>query len=310
MSKTCSLFDKVSEFLQSHGLTPDWSIRTDQPMHLSIMAALSTIMDDNDRTLFPMLLHGAPTGFDNNIPPSGCFPAAEDKTDETIPLSILTTNWQSAESVPTTRDLVNQELDKGWIYKYEGSIEDAQREFGDKLALGRLGLALSDHRPPRLVVDSSICGVNSRCSIPERTTLPRMELTESSPQVLNDIRVGSIDEFGLHLSHILEHCEQVVVSFSWGCDPLVSKPMVRCGWRQLWRAAQKASVTYTAFRPLKASHGRLAPSGWEGRSETSETGGKQVAPVGSFHPVVFIFVIHDTALTWSQMPHQNFEPPR
>lgn len=36
-----------------------------------------------------------------------------------------------------------------------------------------------------------------------------MELKESSWQ---DIRVGSIDEFGLHLSHILEHCEQVVVS--------------------------------------------------------------------------------------------------
>eukprot|EP00435_Cladocopium_sp_Y103_P038655 s2653_g10.t1 len=142
-------------------------------MHLSIMAALSTIMNDKDQTLFPMLLQGAPTGFDNNIPPSGCFPVAADKTDETIPLSIHTTNWQSAESdLPTTRELVHQELDKGWIYRYAGSIEDAQREFGDKLALGRLGLALSDHRPPRLVVDSSICGVNSRCSIPERTTLP------------------------------------------------------------------------------------------------------------------------------------------
>ena len=53
-------------------------------------------------------------------------------------------------------------------------MEDAQREFGDKLAIGRLGLELSDHRPLRLVVDSSVCGVNSRCCIPERTTLPKM----------------------------------------------------------------------------------------------------------------------------------------
>ena len=83
------------------------------------------------------------------------------------------TNWQSAESdLETTRDLVNQELEKGWIYEYHGTLADAQTEFGDKLAIGRLGLALSDHRPPRLVVDSSICGLNSRCTIPERTTLP------------------------------------------------------------------------------------------------------------------------------------------
>jgi hypothetical protein len=51
-------------------------------------------------------------------------------------------------------------------------LEDAQLEFGEKLAIGRLGLALSETRPPRLVVDSSICGVNNRCSIPERSTLP------------------------------------------------------------------------------------------------------------------------------------------
>jgi hypothetical protein len=165
--------ESMTTFIQSHGLTPDWSIRADQPMHLSIMASLSQILADKDTSLFPMLLEGAPTGFDGNIPSSGCFPRADDKADESIPLSIHMTNWQSAESdLPTTRDLVAQELEKGWIYKYPGSLEDAQLEFGDKLAIGRLGLALSETRPPRLVVDSSICGVNNRCSIPERSTLP------------------------------------------------------------------------------------------------------------------------------------------
>jgi hypothetical protein len=52
-------------------MLPDWSIREDQPLHLSIMAALSRILGDNDTTLFPMLLAGAPTGFDGNIPASG-----------------------------------------------------------------------------------------------------------------------------------------------------------------------------------------------------------------------------------------------
>ena len=72
------------------------------------------------------------------------------------------TNWQSAENdMDTTRQLVQQELDKGWIYKYPGTIADGESEFGEKLAVGRLGLALSDSRHPRLVVDSSICGLNS-----------------------------------------------------------------------------------------------------------------------------------------------------
>ena len=40
------------------------------------------------------------------------------------------------------------------------------------VAIGRLGVAFSDSRPPRLVVDSSVLGLNDRCKIPERTTLP------------------------------------------------------------------------------------------------------------------------------------------
>ena len=44
--------------------------------------------------------------------------------------------------------------------------------FSGNLAVGRLGVATSDSRPPRLVVDSSICGVNDRCVIEERATLP------------------------------------------------------------------------------------------------------------------------------------------
>ena len=40
------------------------------------------------------------------------------------------------------------------------------------MAVGKLGLALSESRPPRLVLDSTICGVNGRCIIPEHATLP------------------------------------------------------------------------------------------------------------------------------------------
>ena len=208
----------LSSFIQSHGMTPDWSIRPDQPMHLAIMTSLSKIMDDKDTTLFPMLLEGAPTGFDGTIPPSGCFPTALDKTDESIPLSIHLSNWQSAESdLPTTRDLVEQELSKGWIYKYQGSLEDAQAEFGDKLAIGRLGLALSDNRPPRLVVDSSVCGVNNRCAIPERTTLPSAQDVMRVYPLRNttDSMVGfSLDIKSAHKLVVIQESDRGLLGFT------------------------------------------------------------------------------------------------
>lgn len=77
------------------------------------------------------------------------FPPAEDKSDEKVPLSIPSTNWQSAESdFPTSRELVSQQLDTGWLFQYPGSLEDAQQEFGDNLAISKLGLAWVDNRPP------------------------------------------------------------------------------------------------------------------------------------------------------------------
>ncbi len=66
---------------------------------------------------------------------------------------------------------MDEEVKQGWVYKLPGSIDDAEKHFS-RVAIGRLGVAFSDSRPPRLVVDSSVCGLNDRCKIPERTTLP------------------------------------------------------------------------------------------------------------------------------------------
>ena len=55
---------------------------------------------------------------------------------------------------------MDEELKQGWVYKFDGSVEDAKECF-PHLAVGRLGVAFSDNRPPRLVVDSSVCVI--RC---------------------------------------------------------------------------------------------------------------------------------------------------
>ena len=140
-------------------------------MHLKILQAFSNIMGDRDRTLFPSLLEGVSAG--NDIPPSGIFPPNEDNQVDHTPLSIHSSNWTSAEeNLDLTRTLVQEEVDKGWVYEFPGTLADAQQHFSCGIAIGKLGIATADQRPPRLVVGNSVCGLNSRCKIPELSTLP------------------------------------------------------------------------------------------------------------------------------------------
>ena len=164
----------ISEFLES-SLKVSWSQREHQPMFLEIMQQLSVVMLDADVNLFDCLLQGVSTGFHIDIPPSNCFESNDKPHLPETPLSVHLANWQSAEIDPeVTRNLAQEEINQGWVFEFEGGIEEA-KEFFPAIAVGRLGVAYSDSRPPRLVVDSSVCGVNARCHIPERTTLPTAE---------------------------------------------------------------------------------------------------------------------------------------
>ena len=165
--------DDLEKFLVSHGHQPDWSIREYQPIHLRILHSLQRIMHDFDFTLLPSLLEGVRTGFSTAIPPSGIFPHKEPTDVDSEPLSAHLSNWQSADDDLTlTRELVQEEIDQGWVFAYPGSLEDAQQEYPAGVAIGKLGVARAEGRAPRLVVDSSVCGLNGRCIIPERSTLP------------------------------------------------------------------------------------------------------------------------------------------
>ena len=163
----------LEQFLIASGLTPNWEVRTHQPMCLNILHCLSTLMRDPDNTLFPSLIEGVGTGFQRDIPLSHCFPLSNSEDNEEPPLSAHLTNWQSAEDdIALTRELVQQEIDKGWVFPFEGTLEDAQQQYPLGVALGKLGVAHSDGRAPRLVLDNTVCGLNGRCHIPERSTLP------------------------------------------------------------------------------------------------------------------------------------------
>ena len=52
------------------------------------------------------------------------------------------------------------------------SLEEAQKHWPSGTAVGKLNIVFADGKEPRLVLDSTICGVNPRCHLPERVALP------------------------------------------------------------------------------------------------------------------------------------------
>ena len=206
----------LTDFLQKRSKPTDWTIREHQPMFLSIMHSLQFLMPNEDVPLFPSLIEGVSTGFHDDIIPSGCFPPNDKPELPSTPLSIHLANWQSAEKEPeTTLALVEEEVKQGWVYKFDGSIGDAKQMF-PHVAIGRLGVAFSDSRPPRLVVDSSVCGVNDRCKLPERTTLPSAkDVIRCFPLRNNSHELSgfSLDIKSAHKRVVLRDSEQGLLGF-------------------------------------------------------------------------------------------------
>eukprot|EP00435_Cladocopium_sp_Y103_P033807 s3386_g8.t1 len=214
-----ALFQPIlHEFLVQHGLPADWSIRDHQPMHLAILQSLSVLMKDPDVSLFPSLLEGVSTGFHKDIPSSCCMPPNDRELDDETPLSAHMDNWASADSdLPLTWSLVREEIDKGWIFEFEGSLEEAQQTYPLGISFGRLGIAHADGKAPRLVLDNSVCGLNSRCYIPDRSTLPSCkDILRTFPlrQFQGDHMGFSLDIKAAHKRIVLKDSEQGLVGFT------------------------------------------------------------------------------------------------
>ena len=58
------------------------------------------------------------------------------------------------------------------MFEFPGTLEDAQAQYPVGVSVGKLGVATSTTRPPRLAVDSSVCGLNQNCPLPEKGSLP------------------------------------------------------------------------------------------------------------------------------------------
>ena len=165
------------DWLSAHfpAISVSWEISAGQPYCLQALAAVSRICQDRDSSLFTCLEQGVPTGFDGDIPLSNVFLPQGGGHPFEQSLGICHGNWSSAEAdLPTLHALVEEEISNGWFLELD-SLEAAQERFGDKLAIGKMSIVKAEGKKPRLVVDSTVCGTNPSCSIPETYTLPGID---------------------------------------------------------------------------------------------------------------------------------------
>ncbi len=166
---------------------------------------------DPDVHLFDHLIAGVPTGFQQDIPLSMFPDSCGSNRQLPHPPSVHQTNWKTA------RELVQAEVDAGWVAKFNGTIGDAQSKWPLGVSVGKLGIALSEHRPPRLVIDSSVCGLNSRCVIPEKGTLPSIkDVQRCFPLRQNTRKLSclSLDVKSAHKRIVVRSSEQGLLGFA------------------------------------------------------------------------------------------------
>ncbi|CAE7784972.1 Gapdh [Symbiodinium sp. CCMP2592] len=157
----------------------DWTVDVEQPYCLRALSVFSTMLSDPDRSLFPALIEGVPTGFDKNIPASNVFAKRPVGDPADVDLILCEGNWSSAEANPALlREMVAKEVELGFLQ--EVPLETALERWPDRCAVGKMSIVSSEGRPDRLVVDNSICNTNALCQIDETYTLPLLGSARAS----------------------------------------------------------------------------------------------------------------------------------
>ena len=191
------------------------AIAPGQPFRLNALERLLICTEDSEACICPLLRDGVRLGVDHEIRPSDHWPIK--KLDPVLSdLTVCEGSWQSASSNPdVVRDLLAQELEAGWIREHR-SLQELHDTF-PAVAVGKLGLVLSEHRSPRLVVDSSISGVTAASKIPNHIMHPRIsDVAQCAPLSLgaDDWITVSFDIRKAHRQIKLARDDQALLAFN------------------------------------------------------------------------------------------------
>ena len=154
------------------------AISPGQPFRLNLLHSIALAIQDKDAQLPTILEQGVPTGAFDPLPSSKQWPQAPHSIDASSDLQgphleHCRGNWTAAEQSPELlAQLIQQEVEKGFVKRFEGTEEDAALHWPKGTAIGKLNVVLAEGREPRLVLDSTVCGLNPAVHIPERVALP------------------------------------------------------------------------------------------------------------------------------------------
>ena len=160
---------------------------------------------------------GIPSGAFSPLAPVGLWEANNPLHEDPPALQICQDNWSSANQDPSiTRTLIQQELDAGFIEEIP-NIQVAERRWPKGIALGKLGVVCADNRDPRLVLDSTICGMNGKCHIPEKQRLPNLRhvsfFLSTCPPLQEEWQGASIDVKAAHKRMLIKEEERGALLF-------------------------------------------------------------------------------------------------
>ena len=173
--------EELAPFLQDirdsfPSVSIDVSILPHQPFRLHLLHTLLLLAEDPDSNIALLLQQGIPSGAFSQIQPAGIWAPNTKPLADFPDLQICEDNWSSANQDPSiTAMLIQNEINNGFIEEIP-DLQSAEARWPLGIALGKLGVVHADNRDPRLVLDSTICGMNGRCFIPEKQRLPNIRL--------------------------------------------------------------------------------------------------------------------------------------
>ena len=152
------------------------AVEDGQPFRLKLLSRLACLTQDIDKGLPDILAQGVPTGVFEPIASSHQWPAVEAQHARhplDTCLKEFDSNWKNAEAQPELlQRLIEEEMAQGWVIEIPGGEQEARAQWPKGIAIGKLNVVQAEGKDPRMVLDSSVCNVNPRCTLPERVCLP------------------------------------------------------------------------------------------------------------------------------------------
>ena len=190
----------------------DESILPHQPFRLHLLHTLLLLAEDPDSKIALLLQQGIPSGAFSQIQPAGIWAPITKPLADFPDLQICEDYWSSANQDPTTTAmLIQNEINNGFIEEIP-DLQSAEARWPLGIALGKLGVVHADNRDPRLVLDSTICGMNGRCFIPEKQRLPNIRhiswFLSSCPPLQDEWQGASIDIKAAHKRMLIREDER------------------------------------------------------------------------------------------------------